>query len=42
MQANELTRRAFLGAAAALAAGTLLPRRLQAIGPAGKLDMTLP
>jgi len=39
MQANELTRRAFLGAAAALAAGTLLPRRLQAIGPAGKLDI---
>ncbi|MBW2277335.1 MAG: DUF4159 domain-containing protein [Deltaproteobacteria bacterium] len=39
MQANELNRRAFLGTAAAIAAGSLLPRRLLAIGPAGKLDI---
>jgi hypothetical protein len=39
MQANELTRRAFLGTAAALAATTLLPRRLLAAGDAGRVDI---
>jgi hypothetical protein len=39
MQANQLTRRAFLGAAATLATTALLPRRIQAIGPAGKVDI---
>jgi len=39
MQANELTRRAFLGAAGAFAAAALLPRRVFAIGPAGQVDI---
>jgi hypothetical protein len=39
MQANELTRRAFLSAAGALAAAALLPRRALAVGPAGQVDI---
>ena len=39
MQANDLTRRAFLGATTTLALGALLPRRLLAIGPGVKVDI---
>lgn len=39
MQANQATRRAFLGTAATLVAGSLIPRRLLALGPAGQVDI---
>jgi hypothetical protein len=39
MQANQPTRRAFLGAAATLAASALLPRRVWGIGPASQIDI---
>jgi hypothetical protein len=39
MQANELTRRAFLGSAAILAASVLVPRRGSAVGPASQVDI---